>query len=259
MAIKIGTNKTVVNGVRGREILSIKALRRNRLPVEYLLWDGAVYSKFCHTEQGKDICLHILRATSGIVYPTKVMVPHLFLKIGWWLSEEKFQAMRAGLIRAGNQLTEINKRQLKEWHGNEVVVISALGMVDTDTIKGFDEIEPLICANSHGAWGGIILRKLHKLAQSDGCVRVWLLTSKVCKGQRKYRVLKDTAVVECGGVTSVETCRTVSRLLMKILIANGLPDYVVTEQQFQKVVARLKRTIRNAESASWQGIELVRI
>jgi hypothetical protein len=141
-----------------------------------------------------------------------------------------------------------------------VVVVSALGIVNPDTIKGFDEIGRLMHTHSSdGRWGELVLYKLEELAQPGGDVRVWLLTSKVKKNQKRYRVLNDTAVVECGGTISVESCRTVSRVLMKILLSIGLPDYAVTEPQFQKVMARLKRVIRNVESTSWQGMELVTI
>lgn len=256
MAIRIGTNKTVVKGVRGREITSIKALRKDQLPAEYLATDGAVYLASLRNKRGA--YLYICNNMPGYVGPSPIMLPHVLLKTGQWLPEKTFQAKRAKVLRAGNQLVEINKRQLAAWYGTEIVAITEAGMIDTNTITGFNEIKNLV--ESSGGFGERALQELYKLSPSGcGSIRAWLFTSKVNENKKRYRVLKNELIIECGGVVSAETCETAGKALMKILVDAELPDYAVTEQRFQKVVLKLRRAIQYAESQSWQGRELVKI
>lgn len=254
MAIRISTNKTVVNGVRGREIKSIKALRKDQLPAEYVLWDGAVYSRPLRTRRGT--CLYIHRAISEV---KGVVMPHALLKTGRWLSEEKFQSIKAILLKAGNQLVEINKQLLVEWDGDEIVVISALGVVDNNTIAESNQIKDLLYRDQSDGPSGLLIGLKEEVPPLSEGVRVCLLTSKTKRNRKRLRVLKDSIVIEYRGALSTAAEGKISAQVLAILTSAGLPDYVITEKKFQRVLLKLRHAIRYAENRSWRGTETIKI
>lgn len=115
MAIKIGFSKTIVNGIRGRTIRSIKALDKAQLPEEYLEQRGAIYRE--ELKDGAVQCLRIGLAQTQVT----------LLATGMWFPETKFALKLAAILKAGNLLREVNKRLANEWAGEEFITITADG------------------------------------------------------------------------------------------------------------------------------------
>lgn len=112
MAIIIETKKTHNRGVKGRDILNIKALKKSELPKEYVQ-PGQSY---CHLEESPfETTLTI--SDNGIM---------TFMSTGSFYDEKEFQEKIRAIYECGERLKAINDRIRKEqetWCVEETYII----------------------------------------------------------------------------------------------------------------------------------------
>jgi hypothetical protein len=217
MGIKIGFSKTVVNGIRGRAIRSIRALEKEQLPEEYLEQLGAI-----HREELKDGAQSLqVRLVLGIrtsqAYQKKAHIT--LLSTGMWLPETRFNVIQASISKAGDLLRKVNEWLLKEWVGEEIVLITADGAKEDST----------------------------------SLLKIQLRTSKVYKDKQKYRELRGVTVDVNGTVLSEQICDEANERVLNVIDKLQFFFKPVTEREFQRGVFKLRRMVHKFEHRFWQG------
>jgi hypothetical protein len=112
MAIKIKTEKILLQGEKAYKVLDIEALEKRQLPIRYLALEGSVYKK-----GGSPIALCISRTRSDY---------DRVLSVRGEYSPQEFNERLKLIRKAGEMLRKVNKELDKEnagWDGVETIII----------------------------------------------------------------------------------------------------------------------------------------